>query len=141
MQWHVAGIAKQSEHNWQLCKDVGLFGISTDNRKHRLDKVKAHDKVAIWQAGKGWIALIEATTDTRRPIDKLETPWGGGLARFGLVFPFLILIEPAAPIELKFIDYKQEKTGMSVFSLRKGFSLVSNEIGEKIEKVFSQYVL
>lgn len=135
MQWHVAGIAKQSVHNWQLCKDVGVFGISTDGRKHRLDRVSKSDKIAIWQAGQGWIAIVEATENSRPPIDKSETPWGGGIARFGLVVPFKILIESKSPIELRFIDYKQEKTGMSVFVLRKGFCSVPSDIGEKIEKV------
>ena len=137
MEWHVAGIAKQSAHNWDLCKNVGLFGISTDGRKHRLDKVKKGDKVAIWQAGKGWIALVQALTDTRQPVDKSETPWGGGMGRFGLVFPFKILLEPKEPVELKFLDYKQEKTGMSVFVLRKGFCSVPSDVGEKIEKVIN----
>ncbi len=135
MEWHVAGIAKQSAHNWQLCKDIGLFGISTDGRKHRLDKVKKGDRIAIWQAGKGWIVLVEATSDTRPPVSKDETPWGGGIARFGLVFPFKILKEPKEPVELKFVEFKQEKTGMSVFVLRKGFCSVPSDIGEKISAV------
>jgi len=132
MTWYAGAIAKQSAHNWQLCKDVGLFGISTSGRQVAVGKIKTGDKLVVWQSGKGWIGFANVVGDSRQPSGKEETPWGGGIHRFGLVFPIQVEFEPEIPVWLPFKDSKQEITGMPQFAIRKGFSMIADEVGQKI---------
>ena len=134
MTWHVAVIAKESARNWQLCKDVGLWGISTSGRPKPPGRVHKSDKLVVWQSGAGWIAYAEVNGDSRAPVGKQETPWGGGLYRFGLVVPIKVIFEPKSPKFLPFKDRIQTATGLPLFALRRGFCIISDEIGQKILK-------
>jgi hypothetical protein len=132
MTWYVAVIAKESVRNWQLCKDIGLWGISTSGRPKIAGRVRKGDKLVVWQSGAGWIAYANVTADSRAPIGKEETPWGGGLYRFGLVVPTSVVFEPKSPKFLPFKDRQQTITGLPLFTLRRGFSMIPDEIGKKI---------
>jgi hypothetical protein len=132
MTWYAGAIAKESAHNWQLCKDVGLFGISTSGRQVSVGKIKTGDELVIWQSGKGWIGFAHVVGDSRKPTGKEETPCGGGVYRFGLVFPIQVEFEPEEPVWLPFKDAKQEFTGMPQFAIRKGFSMIADEVGKKV---------
>lgn len=136
MSWYVAAISKQSTHNWDLCKDVGLFGISTQGRRVNITNVEKGDKILVWIGGKGFVARATINSVPRPPRDKGETPWGGGLHRFGIVIPISVDIEVESPIWLGFKDGKQIDTGMSQFALRKSFSLIDDSVAKKIDNLF-----
>jgi hypothetical protein len=136
MSWFVATIAKQSKHNWDLCKDVGLFGVSTQGRRIGVDGIHPGDRLIVWIGGQGFKALTTISESPRAPLDKSETPWGGGLHRFGIVIPINIDSELDTPLWLGFREGKQEKTGMTQYSLRKSFSLIPDSTGSKILDLF-----
>jgi len=135
MSWYVAAISKQSTHNWNLCKDVGLFGISTQGRRVNISNIEKGDKILVWIGGKGFVARATINSVPRPPIDKSETPWGGGLYRFGLVIPISVDLEVERPIWLGFQNGKQAETGMSQFALRKSFSLIEDSVAQKIDSL------
>lgn len=135
MSWFIGAIAKESAHNWSLCKDISLFGISTGGRKVGASNIKKGDKLLVWLGGSGYIAVAKITGTPRNPASREEAPWGGGLHRFGLVFPIEVTYEPNAPVWLGFEGGKQLKTGMAQFSLRKGFSSIPDAVGESAEKL------
>lgn len=129
MTWHVAAISKNSIGNWDLCKEVGLFGISTSGRQHSVGHVAPGDKLVVWISTVGWVACAEILEKPRKPTGKEETPWAGSIYRYGLVLPIKVIFEPKHPVWLKFVDFKQEKTGLSQFSIRRGFSAISDKVG------------
>lgn len=135
MTWFIGAIAKESAHNWDLCKDIKLFGISTGGRKVGASNIKKGDKLLIWLGGSGFIGIADITGNPRNPISREEAPWGGGLHRFGLVFPIKVVYEPKAPVWLGFKDGKQEKTGMPQFTLRKGFGSIPDSAAIAAEKI------
>jgi hypothetical protein len=132
MTWFVGAIAKESAKNWAICKELGLYGISTAGRSFKIDFVRKGDGILVWQAGTGWIAVARATDNSRVPIDRNEAPWGGGLHRFGLVVPFKVEFEPSQPIFLRFENYIQTSTGLPQNALHRGFSQVSDEVAGKV---------
>ncbi len=133
MSWYVAAISKQSPHNWELCKEVGLFGISTQGRKISVSNIQSGDKILVWMGGKGFISRATIKSLPRPPKDKSEVPWGGGIHRFGLVIPISVDLEAQNPIWLGFQNGKQIETGMSQFALRKSFSLIPDSVALKID--------
>ena len=135
MTWFVGAIAKESAHNWGLCKDISHFGISTGGRKVGVSNIKKGDKLLVWLGGTGFIGIAKITGVPRNPVSREEAPWGGGLHRFGLIFPIEVVFEPKAPIWLGFQDGKQEKTGMAQMALRRGFSAITDSAGEAAEEI------
>jgi hypothetical protein len=133
VSWYVAAISKQSPHNWEMCKEVGLFGISTQGRKISVSNIQSGDKILVWLGGKGFISRATIKSSPRPPIDKSEVPWGGGIYRFGLVIPISVDLEAQNPIWLGFQNGKQIETGMSQFALRKSFSLIPDSVALKID--------
>jgi len=138
MSWYVAAISKQSPHNWKLCKDIGLFGISTQGRRRNVTNIERGDEIWVWMGGKGFVARVFFLMAPRPPRDKEETPWGGGLHRFGLVIPISVDFELESPIWLGFQNGKQIETGMSQFSLRKSFSLIEDSVAKKIDDLLQK---
>jgi len=135
MTWFVGAIATQSAHNWQLCKDVNLFGISTNGRKVGASNIKKGDKLLVWLGGRGFVGIADIVGPARNPASRDEAPWGGGLHRFGLVFPIRVKFEPSAPVWLGFAGGKQVRTGMPQFSIRKGFSMIPDSVGQLAERI------
>ena len=138
MTWFVGAISSQSPHNWQKCKDVGLYGITTHGRKTNSSYIQKGDKLLIWLGQAGWIACNTVTGPARAPRSKDEVPWGGGIHRFGLVFPFEIDFESRNPVWAPFKDGRQEITGMAMFAIRKGFSQLSDEVGNKVFRLMTE---
>lgn len=134
MTWFIGAIAKESAHNWDLCKEISLFGISTGGRKVGSSNIKKDDKLLVWLGSSGYIGIAKIVGSPRNPVSREEAPWGGGLHRFGLVFPIEVIFEPKAPVWLGFQNGKQEKTGMAQFALRKGFSSITDSAGDAAEK-------
>ena len=135
MTWFVGAIAKASSHNWDLCKEISLFGISTGGRKVGASNIKKGDKLVVWLGASGFIAVANIVGLPRNPVSREEAPWGGGLHRFGLVFPIEVTFEPKAPVWLGFQAGSQEKTGMPQYTLRKGFGSIPDAAGIAAEKL------
>lgn len=133
--WFVGAIAKASSHNWDMCKEINLFGISTGGRKVGAGNIKKGDRLLVWLGASGYIATATITGAPRNPVSREEAPWGGGLHRFGLVFPIKVDFEPKAPVWFGFSQGRQEKTGLAQFSIRKGFSSIPDSVGEVAEKL------
>lgn len=135
MSWYIGAIAKASARNWDLCKEISLFGISTGGRQVGASSIEPGDKLLIWLGGTGYIAITEIVGKARQPIGREEAPWGGGLHRFGLVLPIKVEFEPNAPVWLGFESGKQVNTGMPQFSLRKGFSRINDDVGKVASEI------
>lgn len=129
MTWHLCTIAKGSARNWELCKEVGLWGISSHGKAMRFDRVQPGDHLLIWLAGSGFVAHTRATGPMRRPADRGEAPWPEGLYRYGAVVPIEIELELRTPLWLPFKNSRQELTGLSLFSFRRGFIAIPDEAG------------
>lgn len=138
MTWYVGAIAQASAHNWDLCKEIKLFGISTGGRKVGAGGIAKGDRLLIWLGASGFIATATITGAPRNPVSRDEAPWGGGLHRFGLVFPIKVDFEPENPVWFGFVQGKQEKTGLAQFAIRKGFSSIPDSVGEMAEKLMKQ---
>lgn len=138
MTYFVGAIAKESAHNWDLCKEIKLFGISTGGRKVGASNIKKGDKLLVWLGGSGYIAVATVAGVPRNPVSREEAPWGGGLHRFGLVFPIKVDFEPNDPVWLGFKNGKQERTELPQFSIRKGFSSVPDAAGRAAEKIIRE---
>ena len=139
MTWYIGAIAKASAHNWDLCKQVGLFGISTGGRRVGAGTIKKGDRLLVWLGASGYIATATILGAPRNPVSREEAPWGGGLHRFGLVFPIKVDFEPNAPVWFGFSQGKQDKTGLAQFSIRKGFSSIPDTVGLAAEKLMKDH--
>lgn len=124
MAWFVCTIAKQSERNWDLCKSVGLWGVSTVNGRLHVARAECGDKLLFWLATKGFLGWAEVVADSRPPRDLSETPWGGGQRRYGLVVPMQIKYECEKPVWLAFENNRQKFTEIPQFALQRGFSQI-----------------
>ena len=138
MTWYVAAISKQSPNNWNLCKQVGLFGISTQGRKIGISEIKKNDQVLVWLGGRGFVATASIVSSPRQPKNRDETPWGGGIYRFGIVIPIVVTFEVKEPVWLGFENGRQILTGLSQFSLRKSFSVIPDEVALKALEIMKE---
>jgi len=138
-QWFICTLSKEGFHNWELCKQVELWGIPTNGRKKSLPDCKSGDGLLVYAASRGLKAICQIVGTPRIPLGKSEAPWAGGIFRFGLIVPFKLVIELREPIEFPFNDQKLQGTSISTTQLRKGFSRVSlvdgKFLSDKVSKV------
>lgn len=132
-------ISNQSPKNWGLCKEFGLYGIAAYNRKlHNL--VKKDDQMLFWYARHGFLGYGIATEDSRTPTGPEEVPWGGGISRFSIVVPFKVVYECLDPVPLPFVSGKQLKTGISAYTLQRGFASITEDAASAAIKEMRSYV-
>lgn len=127
-------ISNQSPKNWELCKQINLFGIAAYNRKLQLVP-KQNDRVLFWYARHGYLGFGEITADTRSPIGPEETPWAGGSYRFSKVIPFSLTYEASSPVFVPFVAGKQMETGISSFTLQRGFASIADQAFDKAQNL------
>jgi hypothetical protein len=125
VSWYVCTIGRQSPGNWDLCKQVGLYGIPSG--RARPPRVEVGDRLLVWQGGRGYIAEAMITGPMRVPISRAEAPWPGGTYRFGYVVPIQVTFETRSPLKLPFNGDKQSVTGFSKNLFRRSFSLVPDQ--------------
>jgi len=130
MSWFLCTISYDSPRNWGICKDVGAWGVSTQLENFRLDRVVIGDRLLVWLAKRGFVACGTVTAAMRRPINKADAPWPGGIHRFGAIVPFKLDLELAQPLRLPFENQKQKVTGIHAFQLRRGFIAIPDSAGE-----------
>ena len=136
-RWHICTLSKSGFHNWELCKKVGLWGIPTNGRNVRKPELQNGDGLIIYAATRGFIAFCEIVGEVRRPKDKLEAPWAGGVFRYGLILPFEVVMEFDQPISAVFSSQKLQGTSITTTQLRKGFSPINTEDGKYLLKTLS----
>lgn len=122
-------ISKQERKNWEICRDVGLWGVPHGNKwKVNLTKAKTDDRLLFWIAAEGFVGWGTVTGPMRVPTSRDEVPWAGGLYRYAALVPMRVELELKKPLKLRFDEsQKQLGTGISVFMLRRGFIHVRDE--------------
>lgn len=144
MTWYLCTIGKASPGNWELCKQVGLYGIPGGHINRpggRIGRphVEVGDRLLVWQGGAGYIAEAQVTGPARIPRDKQEAPWPGGIYRFAYVVPIEVVLEVKSPLNLSFIGNQQSGTGFATGTFQRSFvaipdkaaTYVSNALREK----------
>jgi hypothetical protein len=125
VRWYVCTIGRANPGNWELCKQVRLYGIP-GSRANR-PRVQAGDRLLVWQAGEGYIAEAAATGPVRTPNNNEEAPWPGGTNRFSYVVPIEIVLEVESPLKLPFVGNEQSGTGFAKGIFQRSFSPVSDK--------------
>jgi hypothetical protein len=112
MSWYLCTIGRTTPGNWELCKQIGLYGIPC-GRRDRRPRVEVGDHLLVWQGGKGYIAEAVVSGAARTPRSEAEAPWPGGIRRFAYVIPIEVVTEVKSPLKLAFDGDDQEKTGFA----------------------------
>ena len=128
--WFICTISAGGLHNWELCKQVSLWGIPSNGRNLNMNQVEPGDGLLFYWATKGLIGHAIATSEMKRPQSKDEAPWAGGMFRFGIVIPFDLKMEAKEAMPLKFIAGTAVGTNLKVASLRRGFARIESIDGE-----------
>lgn len=132
MSWFLCTVSRDSPRNWDLCKEVSTWGVSTRLETFRMPKVNPGDHLLVWIAGVGFRASATVTEAPRKPVDRSEAPWPGGLHRFGAVIPFKLDLELSEPLRLRFENHRQAVSGLNLFQFRRGFVIVPDTAGEAV---------
>jgi hypothetical protein len=138
MSWFLCTVARSSARNWDLCKEAGLWGISTHGKKINFDRARGGDRLLIWIAGQGYVAHATVTGPMRVPNDPTETPWPEGRYRYGAVVPMDVNLELKEPLLLKFPNQRQELTDISLFQFRRGFVAIRDEAASAAVKAMKK---
>lgn len=131
-RWHVCTVSSDGKHNWEICKEISAWGLATNGRKISFDAASEGDNLLIYQATAGFIAYCVTSSGLVKPTDRTQTPWAGGLFRYGAILPFKLKIDMRTPLTVKFSNLRIADTQISVASLRRGFSQINVEDGTKI---------
>lgn len=138
MSWFLCTLSKEHPGNWNLCKEVGLWGISTHGTKVYSERGAPGDRLLVWRSGQGYVAEAVVTDKARRPRGRDEAPWLGGVERFGLVVPFEITFETKEPFFLGFKDHRQLGSGLSLFMLRRGFIRIPDKSAQEVMRLWRE---
>ena len=129
LSWFVFSIGKSTPRNWDLCKEVGAYGVSVGSGR---PKVKEEDRILIWLGGRGYVAEAIATGPPTEPSTEEEVPWPGGLDRYAYVVPIRLVAEVREPINFRFIGRVQPETGVKTSHLQRGIASISDPGAIKI---------
>ena len=138
MSWFVCAIGKYSPGNWDLCKQVGAYGVSGG---HGRPRAEAGDQLLIWLAGRGYVAEAVVTGPPIVPRTKEEAPWPGGLHRFAFVVPMRVVAEVREPISFRFVGGIQPDTDVSTAQLQRGMALISDSGAMKVSAAIRAQVI
>ncbi len=125
MAWWLCTISSKTPRNWDVCKEVGLYGIPGERNRAR--EVKVEDGLLIWMGGKGYLAEARVVDAPRVPKSRAEAPWGGGTLRFRWVVPFELVTELRKPLAFPFQGQTQVRTGFSKNMFLRSFTSVLDE--------------
>jgi hypothetical protein len=125
VSWYLCTIGSATPGNWDLCKQVHLYGIlrAAAGRLH----VEVGDHLLVWRGGEGYIAEAEVTGPARIPSSEKEAPWPGGIYRFAYVVPIEVVLEVTSPLKLPFVGNKQSGTDFPKGFFQRGFSPVPDK--------------
>ncbi|MGV3732425.1 MAG: hypothetical protein ACO1N6_03375 [Microcella sp.] len=126
----MATVSKHEPRNWDLCKEVGLFGYTRG-----MAKCEPGDHLLIWFGGRGYIGFGLVTGYARRPSGKAEAPWSGGTSRFTSVVPFKMQLElPNDGLYLAFVNNIQKQTGINTAKLQHSLSAIPDEAAVQVTR-------
>ena len=128
--WFICTISAGGLHNWNLCKEVSLWGIPSNGRNLNMNQIEPGDGLLFYWATQGLIAHGIATSPMKRPLSKDEAPWAGGVFRFGIVIPFELKAEAKNALPIKFEAGVAVGTNVKVTSLRRGFAKIEPSDGQ-----------
>lgn len=128
----VGATAQKEPLNWERSKAVRLWGVPGSSIRSR--GVQKGDRLFIWKSRVGYIAEAAIAGQPRRPMDRSEAPWPGGLRRFSIVIPIEVKQEYPKGFRLNFANDRQEITGLSTNSLRLGLAPITEESAEHISR-------
>ncbi|GAA1740379.1 hypothetical protein GCM10009809_39880 [Isoptericola hypogeus] len=121
MTWFLCSVSRDHTHNWELCKEIGLFGYSRG-----LASAKRGDHLLFWVGGRGYVGYGVVASGARVPSSSAETPWAGGKYRFKSVIPFRLLTEINGGLRLRFDRNVQELTGFNTAKLQRGVAEIDD---------------
>jgi hypothetical protein len=122
--WYLCTIGKATPGNWELCKQVGLYGIPGGHPRPQVD---VDDHLLIWQGGGGYIAEAVVTGPVRIPSSRQEAPWPGGTDRFAYVVPLEVVLEVASPLKMPFVGGRQSGTDFHKGEFQRSFSPIPDK--------------
>ena len=138
MAWFLCTISSTSKSNWQKCKDANMWGIATSTGFASNDVARKGDSLLFWLSGIGFVGYSNVTETTRRPKEASETPWLGGADKYGLVIPMKLVKEIHPPLKLKFIDGRQEKTGILQPYFQRGFMPINDSAANVVIEMVNE---
>ena len=134
----ICTISATGLHNWDICKQISAWGVATNGMKVTLPEVKSGDRLFIYRASKGIIATATVSDKIRIPLERAETPWAGGLFRYGALVPFNQVIEYDSPVKVTFVKMRITNTSISATALRRGFSSISDSDAQELISLLKQ---
>ncbi|MGH8894162.1 MAG: hypothetical protein ACRDWY_12805 [Actinomycetes bacterium] len=132
MGWFLCSISRSQPRNWDLCKEVGLFAVTTASRTGADRRVQVGDHLLFWVGGRGYTATGLVTGDPYKPRSRAEAPWPGGTYNFRTVIPFQVQHEPSKPLFWKFVNARQIETGFASVLFQMGMTDLSSQDATRI---------
>ncbi len=139
LQSFICTVASSGLHNWEICKSIQSWGIATNGMKVNLPDVKKEDILFIYRASKGLIAIARAKDKISIPRTREETPWAGGMYRYGALVPYRLEREFEEAIPVKFENMRISGTQISATSLRRGFSRVEPADSKRLFDLIAKF--
>jgi hypothetical protein len=125
-------VSRKTKKNWDLCKEVNLWGISRLGKDRRIEP---GDHLLFWVGGTGYVGYGTITEPPRPPNGREEAPWPGGKYHYGTVIPFRLVLEVADPYRLPFVAGVQESTGWTSARFQRGFASIDESTAQKVTRV------
>lgn len=132
--WLICTVAKEAMHNWEICKENGLWGIPSGSRNINMEKLKKGDTFLVYRSSHGFIAKGKFLSNLRKPKSKEEAPWAGGLFRYGAVADIEVEKEIIPLFKPNFVNQRMIDTSVSATMLRNGLCKISEADARTILK-------
>ena len=129
MSWFVFTIGQSNPGNWELCKEVGAYGVSFGSGRPR---AKKEDRILIWLGGRGYVAEAVVTGPPTEARTEEEVPWPGGLNRYAYLVPIRVVVEVREPVNFPFVGRVQPETGVKTAHLQRGMATIPDSAAMKI---------
>ena len=136
--WFLCTIGKDSQKNWDICKEHGLWGIGSTFGKNSSRKAVEGDNLIFYLAGKGFVGVGKVTSDARPPIGRQETPWAGSTYKYKTIIPFKLVLDCLSPVAVKFTNMKIDNTAIHTSRMQKGFSVITNKDAQHLYKLMTK---
>lgn len=140
MTWRVCTISASSPHNWLLACEHEKWGIPVTSGalKARSDRAREGDRLLFWLAKSGYVGYATVTENARPPTGKSDVPWAGGVYGWSLIVPMRLDFVCPQPVWVPFVDFKQIRTGITQYALRRGFLAISDQSAEAALEVIHE---
>ena len=133
MSWFVCTIGSGSPRNWEICKEIGAYGIPGRGTARR-PAARNDDRLLVWIGGKGFAAVARVIGDPKVLANRTEAPWPGGLQRWAYVLPLEVEVEVVNPLKLPFVGNRQPSTGITKSMLFRSFSRIEDAGADEVRR-------